>query len=62
MARNPDEEEQKRIIKQAIKEWLNEQMAAFGWKSFWFLLSVALAGLVPFMLWVNGATIKLPTN
>ena len=62
MARNPDEEEQKRIIKQAIKEWLNEQMAAFGWKSFWFLASVALAGIVTFMLWANGATIRLPTN
>jgi hypothetical protein len=36
---------QKQAVKEAIKEWLDEQFAAFGKWSFMALMSAAFAGL-----------------
>jgi hypothetical protein len=41
-----DAEEEKKLLKQAIKEWMNDQFAAFGRMTFYGLLSAAFAGLV----------------
>lgn len=48
------EEERKRIIKEALKEWLDAKFAAFGK---WSLTSLAAAGLVAlvyFILKISG--------
>jgi hypothetical protein len=50
----PDDDQQKRIIKEALKEWLDEKFAAFGKWSFFSLAAAGLAALVFFILWVNG--------
>lgn len=51
-------DEQKAILKEAFreaaKEWLTEQFAAFGRWSFYGLLSAGIVGILYFMLWVNG--------
>lgn len=47
-------EEQKDLIKEALKEWLNEQFAAFGRWSFMGLLSVAFAALTYIWLYEHG--------
>jgi hypothetical protein len=39
-------EEQREILKQALREWLNDQFAAFGRWTFYGLLSAAFAGIV----------------
>jgi hypothetical protein len=41
-----DPEIQKQAVKEALREWLNEQFAAFGRWSFYGLLASAFAGLV----------------
>lgn len=41
-----DRDVQKQAVKEGIKEWLDEQFAAFGKWSFVTLLSIAFAGLV----------------
>jgi hypothetical protein len=53
MPDNLNEEEQKRIIKEAIKEWLDEQFAAFGKRTFLGLISAFLAAIVLFIVWAN---------
>ena len=42
----------KEAVKEALKEWLNEQFAAFGKWTFTGLLSVAFCGMV--YLWLSG--------
>jgi hypothetical protein len=37
------QDEQKEIVKEAIKEWLTEQKAAFGW---WSIKSIAVAAMM----------------
>lgn len=44
--------EQKDIIKQALKEWLNEQFAAFGKWTITGLFAAAFCGLVA--VWLMG--------
>lgn len=48
------DEEMKRLIKEAIREWLDQQFAAFGKWSFMALASMALAALIYFILTMNG--------
>lgn len=47
-------EEQKNVIKQALKEWLNEQFAAFGKWSLFGILSMAFSALVYIWLLEHG--------
>lgn len=41
-------------LKQAIKEWLDEKFAEFGWFSAKAVLAVLLAALTAFVLHQNG--------
>lgn len=43
-----DHNEQKEVIKQAIKEWLDEQYLAVGK---WFVRSLLVAGVGAFIMW-----------
>lgn len=43
---NIDPEVQKQAVKEALREWLNEQFAAFGRWTFHGLMAAAFAGLV----------------
>lgn len=54
-----EEVEQKRIIKEAIKEWLDEQMAEFGWRSFWWLAACSVAAVLTIALWANGVHVRI---
>lgn len=49
-----DEEEQKKIIKEALKEWLDAQFAAFGKWTFMGLLSVLFVAVSYAWLWEHG--------
>ena len=54
-----DKDEYKDAVKQALKEWLNEQFAAFGKWTLMGLLSAAFAGLVGLWMASHGwVTIK----
>jgi hypothetical protein len=46
MPTNIDPDAQKKIIKEAIKEWLNEMFADFGRFTFYGIGAAALAGAV----------------
>ena len=48
---------EKEIVKQAIKEWLNERVAQFGWFSIKTIFSVIVAGLAYAYLVTHGWTI-----
>jgi hypothetical protein len=49
-----DDDEQKRIVKAAIKEWLDEQFLAFGkWTAFGFAAAV-FSAVVYFVLRAEG--------
>lgn len=48
-----NEEEFKALIKEAIKEWLDEQWAAFGIWTARGLLAALLAALMGFILWMK---------
>lgn len=48
------EEELKKVTKQAIKEWLDEQFIIFGKWSLVSLFAAGLAALTYFILWSNG--------
>lgn len=52
--------EMKEVVRSAIKEWLSEQLATFGWWSLRFILASALALLLYLMLvkagWVPPGT------
>lgn len=47
-------EDMKRVVKDAIKEWLDEQFTRFGKWSMAAIGSAALAGLTYFILKMNG--------
>jgi hypothetical protein len=40
------QDEQKELVKQAIKEWMTEQKAAFGW---WSIKTLGIAALMVFL-------------
>ena len=47
-------DEQKRLIKEALKEWLDEKFSQFGkWSAMAFFILV-FAGLVALVLWSQG--------
>jgi hypothetical protein len=46
MPNNLDPETQKRLMKEAMKEWLDEQFAAFGRWAFLGLMALAFTGVV----------------
>ncbi len=43
-------EEQKQIIKEAHKEWLDSQFAAFGRWAFWGLVAAFFSAVITFIL------------
>ena len=45
---NLNDKEQKEIIKQAIKEWMDERAADIGW---WFIRTLVVAGVTSFLAW-----------
>lgn len=52
------QDEQKEIVKEAIKEWLTEQKAAFGW---WGIKAIGVAALMFFLsLWFAKNGTKFP--
>jgi hypothetical protein len=51
---NIDPEVQKQAVKEALREWLNDQFAAFGRWTFYGLMSAAFAGLVYLALTGSG--------
>lgn len=55
-ARGFSRDERKEIVKDAIKEWLNETASAFGWWSLKMLAALFAAGIVIFILWSHGWT------
>lgn len=48
------EEETKRALKEALKEWMDDRFIAFGKWSFVTLLGAVFAALTYFILWANG--------
>lgn len=48
------EEDQKRVIKEALKEWMDDKFAQFGKWSAAGLAALALAALVVLILWSQG--------
>jgi len=51
-------DERKAIVKEAIKEWLDEEARRFGWWSLRMLASAAAAAIAFFILWSHGWGIK----
>jgi hypothetical protein len=49
-----DKDEAKRIIKEALKEWMDDRFADFGRWSFGAIMAAVFAALTYFMLWANG--------
>lgn len=47
-------EDTKAVIKEALKEWLDEKFAAFGKWSLVMLASTVLVAFLYFVLWVQG--------
>lgn len=60
MAQKPEDHQKElvRAVKEGIKEWLSEQMTAFGWWSFKGLGALALGVLV--YLWLSTHGWKAP--
>lgn len=52
--RKTDPEDAKRAMKAALKEWLDEKFAEFGWFSFKTLLAILLGALTLWVLHQNG--------
>ena len=48
------EEDQKRIVKEALKEWLDEKFVEFGKWTLGGFAAMTLAALVYFVLKMNG--------
>lgn len=48
------EEDQKRVLKEALKEWLDEKYSTFGRWAFWSLAAAGLFALCYFILTTNG--------
>jgi len=53
-ARGFSREERKEIVKEAIKEWMDEQFARFGRWSLYTILAAAVAGVAYVTLFVHG--------
>lgn len=53
-ARGFTREERKEIVKEALKEWLDEKMSAFGRWSLMTLGALFIAGIGYFVLWAHG--------
>ena len=51
---NVTSDEMKTAMKRALKEWLDDKFAEFGWFSFKAVTAAALAALVFFILTMNG--------
>lgn len=49
-----EEEQQKVVIKEAIKEWLQEKITEFGWWSLKTIGALAIAGVVYLALISSG--------
>ena len=49
-----DEEETKRIVKEALREWLDEKYAEFGRWSIHGILAALLAATVVLVFWSQG--------
>jgi hypothetical protein len=43
-----NDQEHKEIVKQAIKEWMNERAQEVGW---WFIRTLLVAGVTSFLFW-----------
>jgi hypothetical protein len=54
MPKGLTDEEQKKIIKEALKEWLDAQFAAFGKWTFMGLLSLLFVAVSYAWLWEHG--------
>lgn len=54
MPENLSDDEQKKIIKEALKEWLDAQFAAFGKWTFMGLLSLLFVAVSYAWLWEHG--------
>jgi hypothetical protein len=52
--RNGDEEMQKRLIKEAFKEWLDDKVLRFGWFSLATIATLAVGALFYFILISQG--------
>lgn len=50
----PDNEDMKQAAKEAIKEWLDEQVNKLGWWSIKTLAGLGLIALIYFILIMNG--------
>ncbi len=49
-----EKQERKEIVKEALKEWLDDKFAAFGKWTAVSLAAVIMAALFYFVLWING--------
>ena len=49
-------EEEKQLLKEALKEWLDDKLSEFGWFSIKTLVIAAMGALVYFILLMNGWT------
>jgi len=49
-----DEEEFKRLVREAITDWLDKQFAAFGRWTAMGMMAMALAAILTFILWAKG--------
>lgn len=48
-----DEEYQKKLIKEAFQEYLDEQITAFSWWALRSILLAIVAGAIAFIIWTN---------
>ena len=48
------DEKMKRLVKEAISEWLDSKLVKFAWWSFTGLLSIVVAGLAYLGVWLGG--------
>lgn len=54
----PKQDEQKEIVKQALKEWLDEKLAQFGWFTIKALMAIFIT--VTLGLWLYMQAHKIP--
>ena len=51
---DPRDEAVKALLKQAIREWMDEQVTKFGWFAAHTIAVAFVAGLAYFTLWMDG--------